>query len=224
MRKKFVALLLTAGLMVTTGCGTSSAASTKSASETKNTATSSEETATEESTETSSDAEITSTPEESEASVSESDPSAITADEDTDTDSAEEDGTEASSASENSGVENTAAETSSGSATNIKMKTSDEYSAKIPAITDYFSQDPEQSVESDAGLSDMFSYCNMDEVHAYVDALKSAGFTNDPSEIDSGDIYQYAATTADGYYVVLTCQYVESEGIKPYTSLSVTKK
>lgn len=84
-------------------------------------------------------------------------------------------------------------------------------------------QAPEQAVESEAGLSDMFAYCSMDEVHPYVKALKSAGFTVDPTEIDSGDIYQYSATTEDGYYVVLTCQYDKADGIEPYMSLSVTK-
>lgn len=113
------------------------------------------------------------------------------------------------------------ADTGSDTNENVSMQTSNEYSSVIPAVSDYFTETPYENVESDAGLAVMWDTCNMDEVHAFVTALKDKGFTMNPSEISTGTLYQYAATSSDGvYYLVLTC---DAGTTDPYMSLDVTK-
>ena len=127
-----------------------------------------------------------------------------------------------SAVSQSTETESTAAaDTGSDTNMNVSMQTSNEYSSVIPAVSDYFTETPYENVESDAGLAVMWDTCNMDEVHAFVTALKDKGFTMNPSEISTGTLYQYAATSSDGvYYLVLTC---DAGTTDPYMSLDVTK-
>lgn len=105
---------------------------------------------------------------------------------------------------------------------NITLTTTDEYSRLVPDYTKYFSEQPNDKVESDAGyVVNWYGVCNHDELVAYREAVKSMGFTKDPTVVDGAGSFGYQADSADGVYMV-TLTGSEAQG-NEVMSIQVTK-